>query len=72
MYETVYGGSIPKSETAQLYGDYMFNFEDFSQSYCTILHSQKKQGTRVPVTLHLCHLDLLLAVISILLILVGV
>lgn len=71
MYEIFYGGSISESETAQLYGEYIFNYEDSSQSYCTILHSQK-QGTGVPVTLHLCHHDLILAVISILLILVGV
>lgn len=49
MYEIFYGGSISESETAQLYGEYMFNHEDSSQSYCTILHSQK-QGTGVPVT----------------------
>ena len=71
MYEIIYGGSIPKNETARLYGEYTFNLEDSSQSYCTILHSQK-QGTRVSVTLHPCHHDLILAVISILLILVGV
>ena len=52
MYEIIYGGSIPKNETARLYGEYTFNLEDSSQSYCTILHSQKQvQESQLPYIL---------------------